>query len=112
MIYKNYKKRYNEASIYMLINIFDNQLKNSYIGTTTNWSVRKYQHKRRCNDPNDSGYNFPLYKCIRKTGGFDNWKMVKIEDFPCKNEKELNARENYWIELYNSKLNTNNKFKY
>ena len=38
--------------------------------------------------------------------------MVKIEDFPCKNEKELNARENYWIELYNSKLNTNNKFKY
>ena len=112
MIQKGYKKRYCDASIYMLVNIFDNEFKTSYIGTTTNWSVRLYQHKRRCNDPDDKGYNWILYKHIRKTGGFKNWKMIKIEDFPCEGEKELNTRENYWIEYYNSKLNTNNKFKY
>lgn len=112
MIYKNYNKRYDKALIYMLVNIFDNEKKFGYIGTTTNWSVRKYQHKRRCNDPCDKGYNYKLYKYIRKTGGFNNWKMIMIEDFPCKNEAELNEREKYWIEYYNSKLNTNNKFKY
>ena len=112
MIYKNYNKRYNEAQIYMLVNRFDTGKNNIYIGTTTNKSVRKYQHKRRCNDPEDKGYNWKVYKYIRKTGGFDNWKMVIIENFPCKNEEELNKRENYWIEYYNSKLNTYNKFLY
>lgn len=112
MIYKNYKKRFNEAKIYMLINNFDTKKKNVYIGTSTNISVRKYQHKRRCNDPNDNGYDYKVYNYIRKTGGWDNWKMVIIENFPCNNEKELSKRENYWIEYYNANLNTNNKYIY
>lgn len=108
MIYKNYKKKYDKAKIYILRNIFDENKNNVYVGTTTNWSVRKYQHKRRCNSQKDSGYNLPLYQYVRKTGGFCNWVMILIEDFPCCNEKELNYRENYWIHYYNSKLNKSN----
>ena len=77
-----------------------------YIGTTTNWPVRKYQHKRRCNDETDQGYNWKIYKYIRKTGGFQNWDMKIIEDYPCNTDLELSSRERYYIEYYNSKLNT------
>jgi hypothetical protein len=108
MIYKNYKRRYDKASIYLLRNIFDVERKNVYVGVNTNWSVRRYQHRRRCNSPNDRGYNYPLYRCIRNTGGWENWVMEKIEDYPCNGGKELSIRENYWIHYYNSRLNKSN----
>lgn len=95
-------------NIYILYNIFDNELKNTYIGKTRNWVVRKYQHKRRCNDENDKGYNLKVYKYIRKTGGFENWKMEKLTEISVenKNDKLVNNLELFYIELYNSKLNT------
>ena len=101
---KNYKK----ACIYKLVHYFDKNENFVYIGTTTNWSVRKYQHKRRCNDENDRGYNYKVYKYIRKFGGWNNWCMKKIEDYPCNGPEKLTQRENYYIQLYNSKLNSQN----
>ena len=98
-------KDYSKTKIYIIKHIFDVDGKNAYIGSTTNWAVRNYQHKRRCNDPTDRGYNFNLYKFVRKFGGFQNFIMQKIEDFPCKNKKESSTRERFWIEKYNSKLN-------
>jgi len=94
--------------IYILYNIFDNELKNTYIGKTRNWGVRKYQHKRRCNDEHDKGYNLKVYKYIRKTGGFENWKMKKLVDISVEDKKDklVNNMELFYIELYNSKLNT------
>ena len=106
MIYKNYKRRYDKASIYLLRNIFDVERKNVYVGVNTNWSVRKYQHKRRCNDVNDRGYNWKVYKYIRKTGGFKNWKMEIIEEYPCSTGLQLSRKERYYIEIYNARLNT------
>lgn len=100
------KKDYSKATIYKLVNKFDTNEKMIYIGTTTNWTVRKYQHKRRCNDETDQGYNWKIYKYIRKTGGFQNWDMKIIEDYPCNTDLELSSRERYYIEYYNSKLNT------
>ena len=100
------KKDYTNSIIYMLVNTFDKDKKNIYIGTTTNWTVRKYQHKRRCNDETDRGYNWKIYRYIRKTGGFQNWEMILIEKYPCNTDIELSRRERYYIEYYNSKLNT------
>ena len=100
------KKDYSKATIYKLVNKFDTNEKMIYIGTTTNWPVRKYQHHRRCNDETDRGYNWKIYKYIRKTGGFENWDMKIIEDCPCSNSIELSRRERYYIEIYNAKLNT------
>lgn len=99
-------KNYSNTQFYIIRHIFDNSGKNSYIGSTTNWTVRKYQHKRRCNDPTDRGYNYKLYRHIRKMGGMQNFVMEKIEDYPCKNNKESSTRERYLIEKYNSKLNS------
>ena len=98
-------KDFSKIRFYKITNIFDNSGKFVYIGSTSNWSVRKYQHKRRCNDCNDKGYNWELYKHIRKFGGMQNFKMEEIEHFPCNNSKECSTRERYWIEKYNAKLN-------
>ena len=100
------KKDYSKAKIYKLVNIFDKNEKMVYIGTTTNFIVRKYQHKRRCNDVNDRGYNWKVYKYIRKTGGFKNWKMEIIEEYPCSTGLQLSRKERYYIEIYNARLNT------
>ena len=100
------KKDYFKSIIYKLVYILDNKNKFCYVGSTTNWVVRKYQHKRRCNDIHDRGYNNKVYQYIRRFGGMSNWKMEVIEHYPCKNEKELSKRERYFIELYNSRLNT------
>ena len=105
-------KNYNKVCFYKLKHINDINDKFVYIGHNTNYAVRKYQHKRRCNDVNDKGYNLKVYQFIRKTGGFDFWEMVKIEDYPCKNYKELSTRERYWIEIYNSKLNSSLPLEY
>lgn len=99
-------KNYSKSVIYKLVNVFDKNEKMVYIGTTTNWAVRKYQHKRRCNDIHDKGYNWRIYQYIRRTGGMDNWKMMKIDECPCNNSFELSKKERFYIELYNAKLNT------
>jgi hypothetical protein len=99
-------KNYQKSSIYKLVNIFDIEEKYIYIGTTSNWTVRKYQHKRRSRSPLDRGYNNKVYRYIRLFGGFDNWRMIKIEDFPCNNSEELGEREKFLINYYNARLNT------
>lgn len=97
---------YKKSSIYKIVNQFDKDEKMVYIGTTTNYSVRKYQHRRRCNDENDKGYNNKIYRYIRQFGGWYNWKMIKIEDFPSEKGEDIFERERFWIHYYNAKLNT------
>ena len=99
-------RNYGKCCIYKLVNIFDIQEKFIYIGTTSNWTVRKYQHKRRCRDCSDKGYNNKIYKYIRKFGGFENWRMIKIEDCYYDNGKDLLNREKFLINYHNAKLNT------
>ena len=52
-----------------------------YIGSTTNFTQRKKCHKNKCN--NDNGkrtYNMKVYSTIRENGGWDNWRMVIINE--------------------------------
>ena len=98
-------KDFSKIQFYRIRHIFDISGKMSYVGSTSNWVVRKYQHKRRCNDPTDRGYNWNLYKHIRKCGGFQNFVMEEIERYPCNNAKECSTRELYWIEKCNARLN-------
>lgn len=97
---------YKRSCIYKIVNQFDKDEKMIYIGTTTNWSVRKYQHRRRCNDEKDKGYNNKIYRYIRQFGGWNNWNMIKLEDYPCEKGEDLLERERFWIHYYNAKLNT------
>jgi hypothetical protein len=96
---------YLQTIIYRIV-CKDLNISYSYVGHTTNFTKRKSGHKTSCNNVNDRNYNIYLYQIIRETN-WDNWDMIEIEKFPCKDGNEARARERYWIEFYNSNLNCN-----
>lgn len=56
----------------------DENIKSCYVGSTTNFIVRKNQHKRDCNNINSNNHNIKLYETIRANGDWENWTMVII----------------------------------
>lgn len=76
-----------------------------YVGSTTDLYRRKYNHKSNCTNQKKIQYNTPVYKFIREHGGFDNWSVVEIEKYPCKDKQELLTRERYWLEELGATLN-------
>jgi hypothetical protein len=96
---------YSKGLIYKLV-CLDPNVKEVYIGSTTNFVERKKNHKNDCNNPNCKQYNYKVYQYIRGFGGFQNWEMVLIEFYPCENNLELGRREDYWKKELKSNLNS------
>jgi len=84
---------YAKTIIYKLINYDCPDL--VYVGSTTNFTKRKQQHKR------DSEIKtIKLYETIRNNGGWESWTMIKICDYPCLSNIEARQEEDrYMIEL-------------
>ena len=83
----------------------DEKTSDIYIGHTTCYYQRYRMHRSDCNNENSKAYNYKIYKIIRDNGGWDNWDMSIIENFPCNNVDEARNRERYWIEKESSELN-------
>lgn len=77
-----------------------------YVGRTTNFCLRRNQHKTSCKRQSTQY----LYTVINTIGGWDNWNIEIIEDYPCLNSVEANNREQYWINKLQASLNTQIKF--
>ena len=75
-----------------------------YIGSTSNFNVRKAKHK--FNSAANGKYDWKLYKYIRAFGGWDNFTMSPIQDCNDLNHEELFELEGIYIELDNPNLNT------
>ena len=74
---------YSNCCIYKIEHIDDETL--LYVGHTTKFSKRKGEHKNRSNNENaNSTYNLKLYQMIRENGGFEMFKMIEVEKYPCK----------------------------
>ena len=84
----------------------DETIKECYVGHTTNFKQRKIEHKYACCNENSKSYNSKVYSFIRGNGGFDNWKFIEIEKFPCLSKKEAEMRESYWYFNLKATLNT------
>jgi hypothetical protein len=97
---------YSKACVYMIKHNQDYNDDNVYIGSCCNFTRRKCEHKSVCNNPNIVNYNLKIYQTIRENGGWDNWIMLKLHDFPCNKICELKLEERRVIDLYQSKLNT------
>ena len=52
-----------------------------------------------------------IYQIIRDNGGWDNWSMIMIENFPCNNNLEASMRERYWYEELNGNMNTRKPYR-
>jgi hypothetical protein len=88
----------------------DISINDVYVGHTTNFIQRKNQHKTSCYNINNKKYNQYVYEFIRNNGGFENWSMIQIEEHNCKNKRDAEAIEHYWIETLNAKLNSNKPY--
>ena len=86
----------------------DKKVTISYIGSTTNIDAREARHKHNCTNAKGECYNYEVYKLIRHHKGWKNWTMVPIETKYFKNKEEANKRELYWINHFESEMNSNN----
>jgi len=99
------KVNYNKGLIYKIC-CKDVNIKDEYVGSTTNFKVRKNNHKTSCSNPKSEKYNRKIYQYIRDNGGFDNWDMILVEYYNCNSKKELEKRERFWIEELKCSLNS------
>jgi len=85
---------YSNGLIYV-IRCKDDNITYEYVGSTTNFKGRKQSHKKICNGDEKSykDWNLKIYQMIRENGGWDNWDMIMIEEFPCENKRQLEKRE-------------------
>lgn len=96
---------YSKSIIYKLC-CKDPEIKDIYIGSTTNFRIRKNGHKTTCNNINSKNYNHRVYKFIRDNGNWENWDMVMIEEYKeCQSKLQLEKKERYYIETLCSTLN-------
>ena len=77
-----------------------------YVGSTKNQTRRKCQHKSKCNNESNNGYNLNVYQYIRANGGFANWELVQLEQVTYNTRPELRARERHYIESLGASLNS------
>jgi hypothetical protein len=90
---------YSKTIIYKIV-CNDLNIKDCYVGHTTNFIKRKSSHKNK-----SSKYNLNVYHFIRENGGWDNWTMIEIEKYPCKDSNEARTKERYWYEELKANLN-------
>ena len=98
--------KYENSNIYKLC-CNDLSITDIYIGSTTNFRNRKYNHKSDCHNSIKKKYHRTVYKFIRDNGGWDNWSMILLETTNCTSKQDLIAKERIWYEQLNPKLNTN-----
>ena len=78
----------------------DERIQDVYVGHTTNFVKRKYDHMSCCMKSNYPNHNCKLYQVIRNNGGWDNWKMMIIDFYNCKDLYEARQKEQYhYVEL-------------
>ena len=94
-----------ENSVVYKICCKDINISNIYIGSTTNFTMRKSQHKRCCNFSTSKAYNYYVYQIIRENGGWENWDMIEIEKVDCDNSNALTTRERFFMDLLKADLN-------
>jgi len=90
------------TGIYKITNLLNGLV---YVGQSINIDKRWMNHKNNGFNPNSKDYNIPLYQDFRKYG-LEHFAFEVIEE--CLQE-ELNDKEQYWIEYYNSFFNGYNE---
>ena len=95
---------YSRCLIYKLC-CDDPSIRDEYYGHTTDKTKRKGKHKHSCCNENSKDGNYYVYQFIRENGGWDNWSMIVVEEYPCENRNQAELRERYWIETQRATLN-------
>ena len=78
-----------------------------YIGSTCRFKkrVKDYEYALSSFERGNCVSQLYLYKHLSEHGGWCNWEMSVLEEYPCLDEISLVFRESYWIEQYPNALN-------
>jgi hypothetical protein len=95
---------YNNTIFYRIV-CKDLNVKDCYVGSTTNFTKRKQQHKENCLNENSKKNNYNVYQFIINNGGWDNWSMIMIEKISCENHQDVLKLERKFLEDFNATLN-------
>lgn len=98
------RKTINDYVFYKFV-CNDENIKCCYVGSTANFSDRKRSHFSNCNNPNNKGYNLKVYETIRENGGWENWKMVIIDEAKDISLTQSKILEQKYIDELEEKLN-------
>lgn len=101
---------YKNTVIYKIIPK-DTNLNYCYVGSTVCLQIRTNHHKSVCNNTNSNRHNLLLYKTIRENGGWENWEVIKIIDYPCETEIEAKQKEQEYIKELSANLNMLRAFR-
>jgi hypothetical protein len=99
---------YSKTCIYKIEHCDDPSL--VYVGSTTDMVKRKTQHKTCCNNPKSPKYNLKVYQMIRQNGGWDAFKFLLVEKYPCNDSHECRKREDEVIKLLKCNMNSYNAY--
>jgi hypothetical protein len=77
-----------------------------YVGSTKAFRQRKNDHKINCYNDNSKKYNRKLYTTIRENGGWDNWRMVIIDECGEISLTQVRIKEEEHRVKLNANLNT------
>jgi hypothetical protein len=84
----------------------DKTITDLYVGSTTEFTRRKSHHKNNCINENSRDHHYKLYQNIKTNGGWENWTMTPLEEYPCENKMQVLIREQYWIEKLQATMNS------
>jgi hypothetical protein len=96
---------YDETYFYKVV-CRDLNIKDVYVGHTTDFKTRKCKHKSACCSQIDSNkHNLYVYTFIRANGGWENFDMILIEKHKCEDRLHAFKKEREYIESLNATLN-------
>jgi len=96
---------YSNTIIYK-ITCKDINVKDVYVGHTTNFVQRKHAHKQSCINDKTANHKCKLYEVIRNNGGWENWQMEIINFFNCHDHYEARQKEQEYFILLHATLNS------
>ena len=100
---------YSKCCIYKIEHVDDESL--VYVGHTTCFNKRKAQHKINCYNDKVKDYNFKVYQMIRENGGWEMFKMIEVEKYPCNDKREAERRESEIMKELKASMNMRNSFR-
>ena len=83
---------YSKGKIYKIFNTIDDDI---YVGSTVE-TLQKRFTRHRCCSTKQRTQHFRIYQKMNDIG-FDNFCIQLLEEYPCRDKTELNAREGHWI---------------
>ena len=101
---------YSKSCIYKIY-CKDENITDCYIGSTTNYAKRKFQHKENVNKYQSRKHKYKLYTFIREHGGWDNWNMTPIINYSCETKLEVSQHERFYIDSLKPTLNVQIPFQ-